>query len=661
MSNGNLPKTNDDFEWEVDAFADIKVLRYKVPGWEDLPLRAKKLAYYLIEAGRSGYDIIWDQNYKHNLTIRKALLAMWKTSSIDKTDQQWKALETYIKQVFFANGIHHHYSNDKFEPQFTREYFGNCLKLLGETLSDEVLQVIFDPKIDAKKVEQNEDVDVVANSCVNFYGPDIKRDEVTAFYASMIDASDATPISYGLNSKLVKVNGQLREEPYKLNGLYSSAISKIIRNLVAAKQYAPTDMAEGLGILIEYFLTGDLKKWDEYCIHWVSEGRTKPETESHMNPEDANLVDYILGFIEVYSDPLGKRGTFESVVQIVDMDATKKMRVLQENAQYFEDNSPTMVQHKKENVTGITFNFINVASSGGDNSPASSIGINLPNSDWIRTKHGSKSINLGNISHAYDMSAGTGMMNEFSYSEEEKERTRQYGDLGDTLHTALHEVIGHGSGKLEPGITEHALEVYHSTIEEGRADLVALYYLMDPKMIELGLMPSLDLGKQSYDDYIKNALIVQYRRIKLGGKIEEAHMRNRHWISAWVYEKGQDKVIKKIKENGKTYYVIQDYEKLRELFGELLREVQRIKSQGDLAAAKALVENYGVNIDPELHKEVLDRCSKLNAAPYKGFVQATYSLVFDEEGEIIDILHNKKSVGFMEQMVHFCEKYNCLK
>jgi dipeptidyl-peptidase III len=644
----NSGELRDDFEWEVDTFADIKVLRYKVPGWEDLPLKDKKLAYYLIEAGRSGYDIIFDQNYKHNLIIRQALLAIWKSSKIDKTKSEWKPLETYIKQVFFANGIHHHYSNDKFEPEFTREYFETCLKLSGGvSLPEEVLVAIFDPSVDAKKVEQNEAEDVVAKSCVNFYGPGITRDEVTAFYANKVDSADPTPIAHGLNSKLVKVNGQLKEEPYCLNGLYGPAISKIIRNLVTAQRYAPPDMAEGLGLLIEYFTTGDLKKWDEYCIHWVSEG--------------SNLVDYILGFIEVYNDPLGKRGSFESVVQIVDLDATKKMRVLQENAQYFEDSSPTFPQHKRENVTGITFNFINVASNGGDNAPASAIGINLPNSNWIRTKHGSKSVNLGNISHASDMSAGTGMMDEFSYSEEQKERNRKYGDLADTLHTALHEVIGHGSGQLEPGTKEHALEVYNSTIEEGRADLVALYYLMDPKMIEIGLMPSLDLGKQSYDDYIKNGLLVQLRRIKLGAKIEEAHMRNRHWISAWVYEKGQDRVIKKVQENGKTYFVIQDYEKLRTLFGELLREVQRIKSQGDLAAAKALVENYGVNIDQELHKEVLDRCSKLNVAPYKGYVQATYKLVFDEDGEIVDILHNKKKVGFMEQMVYFSEKYNYLK
>jgi dipeptidyl-peptidase-3 len=643
----------DEWQWEVDRFADIKVLRYKVPGWENLPLKDKKLAYYLIEAGRAGFDIIFDQNYKHNLVIRKALLAIWKSHSIhsiDRTKPEWDHLETYIKQVFFSNGIHHHYSHDKFIPLFSKEYFKLCLQQSNVQLTEEVLDAIFDPKLDTKKVEQNEEVDVIQNSCVNFYGPGITRDEVTAFYEKDIDPNDPTPIAHGLNSKLSKVNGKLIEERYHLNGLYGSAISKIIDNLTEAKKYAEPNMANGLTLLIEYFTTGDLKKWDEYCIHWVSEGS-----------EGENLVDYILGFIEVYNDPLGKKGSFESVVQIVDLDATQKMRVLQENAQYFEDHSPTFSQHKRKNVTGITFKFINTASNGGDNAPASSIGINLPNSNWIRSKYGSKSINLGNISHASDMASGNLLVDEFSYSDEEKERDRLYCSLADTLHTALHEVIGHGSGQIEPGVSEHALEVYSSTIEEGRADLVALYYLMDPKMVEIGLMPSLDLGKQSYDDYIKNGLIIQLRRIKLGERIEEAHMRNRHWISAWVYEKGQDTVIQKVTKNGKTYFVIKDYEKLRTLFGELLKEVQRIKSQGDLAAAKALVENYGVFPDPNLHKEVLDRCSKLNRAAYTGYVQATYKLVFDEDGEIIDIIHNKNKVDFMEQMVYFCQKYNYLK
>lgn len=661
-STGIITIPKDDFKWEVDSFADIRVLRYKVPRWEDLPLNAKKLAYYLIEAGRSGYDIIWQQNYKHNLTIRQALLkiwkSLWKSQDVPKIpeDLEWKRLETYIKQVFFANGIHHHYSNDKFQPEFSRSYFEECLRLANAVLTEEILNVIFDPSIDNKKVEQNEEVDVVAKSAVNFYGPGITRDEVSAFYAATVDNSDPTPISYGLNSKLVKVDGQLREELYHVNGLYGPALQQIVKNLERAKIYAPADMAEGLSLLIKYFETGDLKIWDEYCIHWVSEGRAGGRTE-----RQANLVDYILGFIEVYNDPLGKRGSFESVVQIVDLDATEKMRVLQENAQYFEDNSPTMKEHKKEDVIGITFRFINVASNGGDNAPASAIGINLPNSNWIRTKHGSKSVNLGNISNAYDKASGSELTDEFCYTKEERDRTKEWGELSDTLHTALHEVIGHGSGKLEPGVKEHALEVYNSTIEEGRADLVALYYLMDPKMVELGLMPTLEVGKEGYDGYITNGLLVQLRRIKLGAKIEEAHMRNRHWIASWVYEKGlPENVIEKVVENGKTYFVVRNYEKLRELFGLLLCEVQRIKSQGDLAAAKALVENYGVNIDPQLHQEVFNRCSKLNVAPYKGFVQAMYSLVFDEDGEIIDVLLNSKPISFMEQCVRFSERYGYL-
>lgn len=657
----------DKFEWQVDSFADIRVIRYKVPGWEDLPLNDKKLAYYLIEAGRCGYDIAWDQNYKHNLAIRGALLKVWKSrDAIQQSghSREWSKLEEYIKKVFFANGIHHHYSNEKFQPEFSPEYFENCLRFVNVELSDEIMQAIFDPEVASKKVEQDETVDVVAKSCVNFYGDDITRDEVTRFYANLADPDDETPISYGLNSKLIKVDGKLKEEPYKLGGLYGLAIAKIIENLKKAQQYAPEDTAEGLGLLIKYLMIGDLKTWDEYCIHWVQEGQPKAGSDHKKN-----LVDYILGFIEVYNDPLGKRGSFESVVQIVDLDSTKKMKVLQDNAQYFEDNSPTLPQHKRKNVTGVTYNFINVASNGGDNAPASAIGINLPNSNWIRSKHGSKSVNLGNISHASDMSAGSTMLDEFSYSEEQKELTRKYGDLADTLHTALHEVIGHGSGQLEPGVKDHALEVYSSTIEEGRADLVALYFIMDQKMVDIGLMPSLDLGKQAYDDYIKNALLVQYRRIKPGAKIEEAHMRNRHWISAWVYEKGHAgggvPVIEKIHENGKTYFVIRDYKRLRELFGELLCEVQRIKSQGDLVSAKALVETYGVNPDPALHREVLERCSKLNIASYKGYVQPTYTLQFSAEGqnesEIVDIFVNTNKVGFMEQVVHFSEKYNYLR
>jgi dipeptidyl-peptidase III len=638
-----------DFPWIADKFADITVLRYKVPHWDQLPLKTKLLAYYLVEAGRCGFDIIYDQNYKHNVKIRRALIQIWKCSAIERSNDQWCKLEQYIKQFSFANGIHHHYSNDKFIPEFSESYFRECLQKAKVTLAEEIIRVIFSAELDIKKVEQDEQLDVVARSAVNFYETGITREEVAAFYDAKSDKKDLTPISYGLNSRLVKnKDGTIEEQIYCTGGLYGKALRHVVGNLELAMNYAPPNMQEGLKLLIEYFRTGDLQIWDEYCIHWVEK-------------EKGNMVDYILGFIEVYSDPLGRKGTFESVVQIVDLDATEKMRVLQNNAQYFEDNSPTLKAHKRENVVGITFNFINVASNGGDNSPASAIGVNLPNANWIRTKHGSKSVNLGNISNAYENASGSHLRDEFYYTQEEKDRASAWGELADTLHTALHEVIGHGSGKLESNVQEHALELYHSTIEEGRADLVALYYLMDPKLLEFNLMPNMDVGKTSYDDYISNGLLRQLRRLKPGAKIEEAHMRNRHWISSWVFEKGQkDNVICKITDNDKTYFRINDYEKLRLLFGELLKEVQRIKSQGDISAAKALVESYGVNVDPMLHKEVLDRCAKLGDSPYKGFIQATYSLVHDMHHQVIDVVLDPPTQSFMDQIVYFNDNYSFL-
>ena len=640
----------------VDKFADISVLRYKVPSWDSLNLETKKLVYYLAEAGRCGWDIIWDQNYRYNLEIRDILCKLWKSDKIDKKDERWILLSVYIKRVFFSNGIHHHYSNEKIIPECTQEYFQSCLDLEDIVIRPSLLNIIFDKSIDKKKVEQDSSVDVVLNSCVNFYEPGITLKEVKEFYEPLRKAD--SKISHGLNRKLVrdandKENGvgKLKELVYCENGLYGSAIKQIIYNLEKAQLHAPKNMADGLQILIEYFKTGDLQKWDEYCIHWVTEGKAKDKD---------NFVDYIIGFIEVYSDPIGMTGTFESVVQIIDVEATNQMKVLQKNAQYFEDNSPIQKEHKKENVVGITFNFVNVASTGGDNSPASAIGINLPNSDWIRTEYGSKSVTLANISKA----GASTLKNEFCHSSLIYEREQKYGEAADLLHTSLHEVIGHGSGKLELNVNAEALQQYYSTIEEGRADLVALYYMMDPNLVQLGLMENMDLGKSAYDDYITNGLLIQLRRLKLGDKIEEAHMRNRHWVSSWVYEKGKGLgVIDKVKKDNKTYFVINSYEKLRELFGQLLREVQRIKSQGDFKAAQELVETYGVNVDRELHEEVLDRIKNLPVppSPYKGYVQAMYKIKKDEkDNEIVDILLDNVNIGFMEQMMYFCEHYSFL-
>ncbi|MBS1546339.1 MAG: dihydrofolate reductase [Bacteroidetes bacterium] len=640
----------DSFHWQVDQFGDVRVLRYQVPGWEKLSLQQKKLAYFLTMAGLSGRDIYWDQNYKHNLEVRKALEKIIKDYKGQRSGAEWEAFMTYAKEIFFANGIHHHYSMDKFMPAFARSYLDSLVAASGATLSKEVADILFDPEVDAKKVSLDKDKDLVLASAVNFYGDDINAKEVEAFYAAMEVKGDTTPISYGLNSKLVRgPDGMLMEDTWKVGGLYGPAMAECVKWLTKAAEVAENDQQrKAINLLIQFYNTGDLKTWDDFNVAWVKDTTSK--------------VDFINGFIEVYNDPLGKRGSFESIVEITDPVATQSMEVIQKNAQWFEDNSPLLPQHKKKNVVGITYRFINAVGEAGDAAPSTPIGVNLPNADWIRKDHGSKSISLGNIIDAYDKSTGESSLKEFCYDQAEVDRAVKYGSLASNIHTALHEVVGHASGQIEPGIAgpDVTLKSYASTLEEGRADLVALYYMMDPKLVEMGVMPNLEVGKTEYDSYIRNGLMLQLRRLQLGKQVEEAHMRNRQWVSAWVFEKGlQDSVIVKSVRDGKTYFHVRDYEKLRGLFGQLLREVQRIKSQGDLKAGHDLVENYGVKVDQALHAEVLKRSEHINTAPYAGFIQPRLVPVTDARGEITDIKIEYPD-NFVDQMLEYGAKFSFL-
>lgn len=638
----------DSFQWEAEQFADKRVLRYRVPGWEQLSLQQKQLAYYLVQAGLAGRDIMWDQNHRCNLRIRRALEAVIKANP-DGSGAEWDAFMLYSKEVFFSNGIHHHYGMDKFVPAFPRAWFEEKLKAAGHALDEEVLQVMFDPTVDAKKVSLGKDEDLLLASAVNFYGEDVTAADAAAFYEAMEVKDDPRPKSYGINSKLVRENGKLVERTWKVGGMYGEAMAESVRWLEKAKTVAENEQQRKvIGLLIEYYRTGDLAKWDEFNIEWVKETQ--------------GTVDFIMGFVEVYNDPIGKRGSYESCVEVNDPEATRNMSVISQSAQWFEDNSPILAAHKKKEVKGITYRFINTCGEAGDAAPATPVGVNLPNANWIRAEHGSKSVSLGNIADAYDKSGGKSTLEVFCNDTEEVERAQAYGTLAGNLHTALHEVIGHASGRLEEGVgeTDATLLNYASTIEEGRADLVALYFIMDPKMVELGVMPSLEVGKAEYDSYIRNALLVQLRRIKPGKDIEEAHMRNRHWISAWVLEKGtKDSVIAVNIRDGNTYYDIRDYGKLRDLFGDLLREVQRIKSQGDFAAAQALVEGYGVKVDPALHAQVLERAKKITTAPYSGFIQPVLVPVLDAAGSITDV-RIEYPVDFIGQMLMYAEKHSFL-
>ncbi len=639
----------EKFDYVVEQFADLKILRYKIPGWENLTLKEQKLVYYLTQAGLSGRDIMWDQNYRHNLKIRKALENVYTSYNGDKTSKDWISFETYLKRVWFSNGIHHHYSNDKIKPEFSKEYLTTLLEATKTELSEDALTVIFDDS-DAKKVNQAKGIDNVALSAVNFYGPGVTNEDVTSFYGKMKSPDPKKPLSYGLNSQLVKENGELKERVYKSGGLYGAAIDEIIKWLEKAKEVAENQaQGDALGLLIEYYKTGDLQIWDDYNVAWTA------ATEGN--------IDYINSFIEVYNDPLGYRGSYETIVQIKDFDMSKKMAVLSENAQWFEDNSPLMDEHKKDSVVGVTYKVVTVAGEAGDASPSTPIGVNLPNANWIRAAVGSKSVSLGNIINAYNNAGGSGRLKEFVHDEEEYELEEKYGQLADKLHTALHEVVGHASGQLNPGVgeTKETLKNYASTMEEGRADLVGLYYLMDPKLQELGLVEDWEkVGKAAYDGYIRNGLMTQLIRLNLGDDVEEAHMRNRQWVSAWAYEQGtKDNVIEKVSKEGKTYYNINDYAKLREIFGRLLRETQRIKSEGDFKAAEELVEGYGVKVDQAIHAEVLKRNEQFTSAPYSGFVNPVLVPEMDENGEITKI-NVTQPKDFVTQMLEYSKSFGFL-
>lgn len=653
--------SSKEFNYMVDKFADLEILRYQVPGFESLSLRQKQLLYHLSEAALMGRDILFDQNGRYNLAIRRTLEVIYTDYKGDRENPEFKALETYLKRVWFSSGIHHHYALDKFQPEFSAEFFMNCLHQVdasklplqqGENVDQllaKLARVMFDPSVMPKRSVQSGDDDLILASSNNYYGGGINQKEVEDFYAQMKQGQDTiAPISYGLNSRLVKENGEIKEKVWKVGGLYSEAIEHIVAELQAAIPFAENDAQKAIiEKLIAYYQTGDLKTFDAYSILWVE--------------DTASEVDFVNGFIETYGDPLGMKASWESTVNFINKEATTRTKIISDNAQWFEDHSPVDARFKKEEVKGVSAKVITVAMLAGDCYPATPIGINLPNADWIRRDHGSKSVTIENITEAYDKAAqGNGFGEEFIWSDTERELSKQYGFQSDNLHTDLHECLGHGSGKLLPGTDPDALKAYSSTLEEARADLFALYYMADPKIIELGLLPNEDAYKAAYYKYIMNGLMTQLVRIELGKDVTEAHMRNRQLIAKWAYEQGKaEKVIELAEKEGKHYIVVNDYDKLRELFGKLLAEVQRIKSEGDYAAGKALVENYGVKVDPALHKEVLERYAKLNLAPYKGFVNPIMKEVKNVKGEVTDIVLDY-SEGYAEQMLRYSRNYSFL-
>ena len=648
-SQGNITQ-KAAFNYVAEQFSDIKVLRYQIPGWENLTLKEQKLVYYLTQAGYAGRDIAWDQHYKYNLKIRKALENIYQNYKGNRTSEDWKNFEIYIKRVWFANGIHHHYSSDKIKPEFSKEYFNSLTKATKTVLAPAITDILFND-IDAKRVNLDESKGLLEGSAINFYDKGITAKEVEDFYAKKTSPDANKPYSFGLNSKLVRnAKGQLEEKTWKSGGMYGAAIDKIIYWLEKAKSVAENkNQADALGLLIQYYQTGNLKTWDDYNIAWLQ------ATEGN--------IDYINSFIEVYNDPLGYRGSYETIVQIKDFDMSKKMEVISKNAQWFEDNSPLIPENKKKNVVGVSYKTVIVAGESGDSSPATPIGVNLPNADWIRAEHGSKSVSLGNILDSYSKAGGKGRLKEFANDADEIALAEKYGELGDKLHTALHEVIGHASGQINPGVgtPKETLKSYASTLEEGRADLVGLYYVYNPKLQELGLVDDWKkLGMESYDSYIRGGLMTQLVRLQPGANIEEAHMRNRQYISAWVFEQGKkENVIEKITRDGKTYFNITDYEKLHDLFGQLLREIQRIKSEGDYAAGKALVEDYGVKVDQKMHAEVLERNKQFTSAPYSGFVNPVLVPKLDAKGNIISIEVTQPK-SFADQMLNYSKKYGFL-
>lgn len=659
---GGNPKTTAEAEkidYTVEQFADLQILRYRVPGFEDLSLKQKELVYYLTEAALQGRDILFDQNGKYNLTIRRMLEAVYTGYKGDKNTPDFKAMEVYLKRVWFSNGIHHHYGSEKFVPGFTPEFFRQAVQSVDaatlplaegqtvEQLCEEVFPVIFDPTVMPKRVNQAAGEDLVLTSACNYYDG-VTQQEAEDFYNALKNPQDETPVSYGLNSRLVKEDGKIQEKVWKVGGLYGQALKKIVYWLKKAEGVAETPEQKAvIAKLMEFYETGDLKTFDEYAILWVKDLNSR--------------IDFVNGFTESYGDPLGMKASWESLVNFKDLEATQRTELISGNAQWFEDHSPVDGQFKKEKVKGVSAKVITAAILAGDLYPATAIGINLPNANWIRSHHGSKSVTIGNITDAYNKAAhGNGFNEEFVYSDAELQLIDKYADVTDELHTDLHECLGHGSGKLLPGVDPDALKAYGSTIEEARADLFGLYYVADPKLVELGLTPSADAYKAQYYTYLMNGLMTQLVRIEPGNNVEEAHMRNRQLIARWVYEKGAaEKVVELVKKDGKTYVVINDYEKVRDLFGRLLAEIQRIKSTGDYAGAHDLVEAYAVKVDPALHAEVLERYKKLNLAPYKGFVNPKYEVVTDADGTITDVTVTYDE-GYAEQMLRYSKDYSTL-
>ena len=661
--NNQKIENQEEFKFLTEQFADLKMIRYQVPGFENLDLRQKKLIYFLSQASLSGRDIIFDQNYRHNLRVRRTLETIVANYPGDRDNENFESFMEYTKRVWFSGGIHHHYASKKMTPKFTSEYFIN--ELINETsssddyafpllegedkmdLARDLDEIIFNPQIDAKRVNRDANVDIILNSANNYYAPNITENDVNEFYKREIE--NRAP-EYGLNSKLVKdENGKVYEQTYKVDGMYGNAIKEMIYWIEEAKEVAENEeQKKSFNLLIEYYNTGDISKWDEYCVQWV-----KTQTD----------IDWINGFVEVYGDAAGRKGAYESIVQIKDMEASKTTEVINEYVQWFEDNSSIMDEHKKENVVGVSYKVVTVAMESGDASPSSPIGVNLPNNNWIRTEQGSKSVSLGNLIAAYSGAAtGAGFLNEFCYSQDEVDRAKKYGEIADKLGTLLHEVVGHASGQINEGVgtPKETLKNYKSTLEEARADLVALYYIMNKKLVEIGLMESLECGKAEYDSYIRNGLMLQLRRIELGQNIEQDHMRNRQLVASWAYEKGlTENVIEKIIKDDKTFFVINDYKKLQNIFGQLLREIQRITSEGDFKSGQELVENYGVKVDLDIHEEVLERSQQFNSAPYGGFINPNYTLKTNESGEVIDVEINYVD-DFTTQMMNYAKNYSFL-
>ena len=655
---GTREENGGEFNVVADRFADLQILRYRVPGFEDLSLQQKKLAYFLTEAGLAGRDIFYDQKYEHNLAVRKTLEAILTSYKGDRETDEFKKFLVYAKRVFFSNGIHHHYSNIKFVPEISRQYFGqlaresNGLPLERRSLPqflEFITPIIFDAELDKKLVDLSPDIDNVRASAVNFYGPELTEQEVLDYYQELEKRSENKRLSFGLNSKVVKEDGQVKERVWKIGGMYDPAIRKVVYWLKQAVDVAenPTQK-QHLQELIKYYETGDLEHFDKHAILWVKDTQSR--------------IDVVNGFIEVYQDPLAMKGSFESVVSMRDLEATKRIDAISRQAQWFEDNAPLMPEHKKKDVVGISAKVITVIGEVGDAAPATPIGINLPNPNWIREEHGSKSVTIGNIIEAYNyVKARSPVTEEFAPTPEIAARIKEHGALASNLHVDMHEVIGHASGRLNPGVAtpDKTLQTYSSTLEEARADLVALYYAIDPKLVEIGVMPSTEVGKAEYDQYITAGLLTQLYRVEPGHNLEEAHMRNRQLVSAWVFEKGKENdVIEKIVRDGKTYFQVNDYQKLRELFGQLLREIQRIKSEGDYEAGKNLVETYGVKVDQTLLQEVHRRYAYLDVAPYQGFIQPRLVPVM-RGGEIRDI-RIEYPEDFLEQMLEYGKKYSNL-